>query len=199
MALLRLSNGTVYTTHEDIAPLIGAMTIGYFDYPEDAKRKIAKIALPPTEEEERLIFDSVDPKALKALETEGIRHRRLGVIAAPKNDGAGFFLAFGPSIKEAHISDKADMSKLRVHANSVNECHFVMSGAITKGIELGDGLQGVLYLLPGEWMRLNDKCVVWSIVSYGEPTVGVSYFDQPPGTFETKDFPEVEIKPEMSF
>src|SRR5262249_48711468 len=85
------------------------------------------------------------------------------------------------------------------HVQPVNDWHFVMSGSIIKGLQLEDGLQGVLYVQAGEWICLTPKAVNWVITSSGQPTLGISYFPQPVGSFSQVDHPEVTVLPTMNF
>lgn len=200
MALLRLSDGRVYVTHEDIAPRIGSVRIGKFDYPEAARREVEALSMPLTDEGIDVATSKIDPAALALANSEGFVHRRIGCVVPSKQDDGPFTFAFGPTAAEYRLFEQPIedvISKLRPHIVDVPDWHFVLSGAIIKGLQLEDGLQGVLYVTEGEWICLTPKAVNWVIASQGQPTIGISYFPKPLGAFQQVDFPEVQILPNM--
>jgi len=202
MALLRLSDGRVYTTLEDISRHIGSTRVGSFEYPEPFRKKVASLTLPLTEEGANYIFENLDSKVVSLLRIEGLVHRTIGCVIPPTKEGGGFVFAFGASGKDTSPQKKTAAevkAYLTPHAVQVTDWHLCMSGAFVKGLQLEGDLQGVLYVQPGEWIRLNASVKNWPVFPLGQATVGVSFFDKQPGTFGQIDYPELKIKPEVLF
>lgn len=199
MALLRLSNGKIYTTHDEISPRIGTVRIGKFNYPDDFRQQVEKLPTPLTNEGAELILSRLDPKAVKLPQAEGIVHRRLGCVV-PQSDGS-FVFAFGKTASDA-TNDRMSEDQIRAymtpHIVDAVDWHFVLSGAIIKGLDLGDH-QGVLYVQAGEWICLNPKVINWPIFPSGQSTIGISFFNKEPGAFGQVEHPEVKILPEMRY
>lgn len=202
MALLRLSNGRVYPTIEDISSRIGTVRIGKFDYPDSFRREVEALPMPLTDEGIDFITSNLDPEAVGLASAEGLVHRRIGCVIPPKKDGDPFAFAFGKTAREfTHRTGPEDevRNNLTPHVQEAIDWHFVMSGAIVKGLELGDGLQGVLYVQAGEWICLNPKAVNWVVTAMGQPTIGISYFNMEVGSFKQVNYPDVNILPDMRF
>lgn len=202
MALLRLSNGRVYTTRDDIAGRIGSTRIGSFTYPDAFRNEVAKLPLPLTEEGVNYIIGQLDPKAVKLPNDEGLTFRTIGCVIPPDKEGEEFVFAFGHTAKDTSPEKKTPKelkAYLTPHAVQVTDWHFCMSGAFVKGLQLDGDLQGVLYVQPGEWIRLNANVKNWPVFPYGQATIGVSFFDKQPGTFGQIEYPELKIKSEMLY
>ncbi len=202
MALLRLSDGNVYTTHEDIGPHIGSVRIGTFDYPQTVREKVAKLAVPLTEDGANYILDNLDAVAVKNVTNAGLIYRTIGCVIPPRTSGGEFVFAFGVTAKDTSPQQKtpAEMKAyLTPHAVQVTDWHFCMSGAFVKGLQLEGSLQGLLYVQPGEWIRLNANVKNWPVFPSGQPTIGVSFFDKKPGSFGQIDYPEFKVRPEMTY
>lgn len=199
MALLRLSTGKLYTTHEEISPRIGTVRIGKFNYPDEFRREVEKLATPLTEEGAEFVTSRLDPAAIALPNAEGLVHRRVGSVV-PQSDG-GFVFAFGKTAADAtprQMSEEQMRAYLMPHIVDAVDWHFVLAGGIVKGLDLGDH-QGVLYVQAGEWICLNPKVVNWPIFPNGQSTIGVSYFNKEPGTFGQVEYPDVKILPEMRY
>ena len=202
MALLRLSNGRVYVTIDDISPRIGTVRIGAFDYPDSVRREVEKLPMPLTQGGIDFVTSHLDPKAVELAKAEGLVHRRIGCVIPPKTDGNPFAFAFGKTAEDFvhRTAPEAEVrGALMPHVQEAVDWHFVMSGSIVKGLELGGGLQGVLYMQAGEWICLNPKAVNWVITPMGQPTIGISYFNLEVGSFEQINYPDVKILPDMRF
>jgi hypothetical protein len=202
MALLRLSNGRVYVTIEDISPRIGTVRIGRFDYPDSLRRDVESLPMPLTEEGIEFVTSNLDPQAVGLAASECIVHRRIGCVIPPKKDGDPFAFAFGKTAADFTHRTGAEedvRNNLMPHVQDAVDWHFLMSGSIVKGLELGGGLQGVLYMQAGEWICLNPKAVNWVITPMGQPTIGISYFNKEVGSFKQINYPDVAILPDMRF
>jgi hypothetical protein len=202
MALLRLSNGRVYVTIEDIAPRIGTVRIGAFHYPDAFRSAVEKLPMPLTDEGVEFVTANLDPEAVGLAASEGLVHRRIGCVIPPKADGGSFAFAFGVTAKDfTHRTGPEEevRNNLMPHVQDAVDWHFLMSGSIVKGLELGSGLQGVLYMQAGEWICLNPKAVNWVITPMGQPTIGISYFNKEVGSFKQINYPDVAILPDMRF
>jgi hypothetical protein len=202
MALLRLSTGQVYTTIRDISSRIGTTRIGVFDYPESFRRTVAQLQVPLTDEGAEVLTRNLDPKAVAWATGEGLTFRRLGCIIPPSGSAKEFVFAFG---KAGSDSAPTQMSEAQLSAYTTphrvlaNDWHFVMRGGIIKGLQLDGGLQAVLYVQPGEWIRLNPKVVNWPVFPVGEPSIGISFFDREWGTFGQETHSDVKVHPDMAY
>jgi hypothetical protein len=202
MAILRLSTGQVYTTIEDISSRIGSTRVGTFAYPESFRSAVAKLPVPLTKEGVDLLTSKLDPAAVALPAKEGLTHRRLGCIIPPTGGRSEFIFAFGASEKDAtpaQMTPEQLSAYTTPHRVLANDWHFVMRGGIIKGLQLAGGQQAVLYVQPGEWIRLNPQVVNWPIFPVGEPTIGISFFDQEWGTFGQETHADVKVRPEMLF
>jgi len=205
VALLRLSNGQVYTAIEDINRIVAPLSIGKFNVSDDVLARVKGFAHPLSHADAMYILDNFDADTVKALEAEGFAYRRVGnVVPSPSGDGSFQFVqrAEGgdPDAPPAARSPKEIADYLIPHYVQVNDWHFVFSGAIIKGVQLEGDLQGVVYCQAGEWIRLNPTILNWPIFPYGEPTAAVSAFDRPFDTpFEMDLHPETEVRPDMLY
>lgn len=198
MALLRLSSGRVYTTVASINPIISPMQIGTFDYPKAVRDRVTQVKHPLSKDDAMFILKSLDPKAVEMVTKEGFKFRRVGnVVPSPNDDGSFAFVqrdekSAGDNPPAAR-SPKEIADYLIPHRVQVNDWHFVFTGAIVKGLCIGDALQGVVYCQPGEWIRLSPALLNWPIFPYGEATAAVSYFDR---SYEDGPF-KMDLKPEV--
>ena len=205
MAFLRLSDGRIYTTFEDINRFVAPLEVGSFDLAPDVRKKVAGFAQPMSQADALYVLDNFPKEAFDWSEKEGYVHRRVGaVIPSPKEDGT-FLMALRdrntPEQVEPYVLSALVIADyLTPHHVLVNDVHFVYSGAIVKGVWLSEELQGVVYCPAGEWIRLGPKILNWPIFPWGEATVAVSCFDLPcEAPFELDLKPDVAIKPTMMF
>jgi len=202
MALLRLSTGHVYTTLDDISKRIGSVRIGKFDYPESFRSAVARLQVPLTDEGITLLTNNLDVNAVALPKREGLTFRRLGCIIPPTKTNQQFVFSFGKTqddSKPTQMSEEQLAAYAAPHCVLANDWHFTMRGGIIKGLQLENAMQGVLYVQPGEWIRLNPKVINWPIFPVGEPSIGVSFFDKDWGTFGQEAHPEVTVRPEMRY
>jgi hypothetical protein len=78
----------------------------------------------------------------------------------------------------------------------------VFGGAIVKGMQLGDDRQAVVYVTPGEWIRLFPSVLNWPIFPFGKPAIAVSHYDRQlneMGWFDMDVLPEHEVLDTMRF
>jgi|SRR5665213_490682 len=206
MALLRLSNGRVYNTHEEINALVAPLRIGRFNLPDSSREIVSRFKQPLSQEDAMTVLRLLDPKVVDMVTKEGFTFRRVGnVVPLPKQDGSFAFVtrdenSAGDAPPIAR-SPKEIADYLVPHYVQVNDWHFVFTGAIIKGLRLKEGLQGMVYCQAGDWIRLNPTILNWPIFPYGEATVAVSYFDRAfaGGPFQMDLHKEVQVKPEMTY
>lgn len=206
MPLLRLSNGRVYTTANDINRLAAPLQVGAFDYPQAVRSKVREFKHPLAKQDALFILDSLDPAAAAMVDRAGFKYRRVGnVVPSPDEDGSFAFVqrdASSPADAPPRARSPKEISEYLVpHHVQVNDWHFVFSGAIIKGVYINSDLQGVVYCLAGEWIRLSPTLLNWPIFPYGEPTAAISYFDRPfdGGPFEMNLKPDVKVLPAMTY
>ena len=206
MALLRLSNGRIYTGITTINTIVAPLQIGTFEYPQNVRKAVAGFQHPLAQRDAMFILESLDPKAVDMVISAGFTHRRVGnVVPSRADDGSFAFVQrdeSSPGDAPARERSPQEIREYLIpHYVQVNDWHFVFSGAIVKGLVIRPDLQGVVYCEPGEWIRLNPKLLNWPIFPYGEPTAAVSYFDRPfeVGPFKMDLHPEVEVLPGMNY
>jgi hypothetical protein len=206
VALLRLSNGRVYTTLNDINRIVAPLSLGTFAMPQAVRDRIAKFSQPISKADAVFLLENLDPNAVRMVTEEGFTYRRVGnVVPSPSEDGTFAFLQrtedTPADAPPAARSAKEIRDYLVPHHVQVNDWHFVFSGAIIKGLQIRQDLQGVVYCQAGEWIRLNPSLLNWPIFPYGEPTVAISYFDRSfaGGPFKMDLKPEVKVLEGMSY
>lgn len=203
MALLRLSNGRVYTAIEDINRFVAPMTIGKFKVTDETLAKVAAFPQPLSHADAMFVYDSLDPEAIRMVEAEGFTYRRVGDVV-PAEDGSFQFMqrspASDPAAPPVARSPKDIADYLIPHYVQVNDWHFVFSGSIIKGVKFSDDLQGIAYIQAGEWVRLNPTILNWPVFPYGQATVAVSCFDRPfDKPFQMDLHREEQVLPEMAY
>ncbi len=210
MAVLRLSNGEVYISHEDINRILApvGMTVGGFEYPEALRAKVAGMDKPLTKEGIDLVFGELAASVEGVLAAEGFEYsfRRAAVYVPPEVAGGSSIFSMALAGQEAAMSAEMPAAGLDAyrtpHVLKANNIHFSFANGFVKGLQLANGVQAVLYTTDGEWMRLTPTCFNWVIFPVGEPVVGLSYFDQEPdaeGQFETEVTMDHDILESMTF
>ena len=204
MALLRLSDGRIFTTVEGINKLIGTVSVGKFTYPDDVRAKVEAMRFPLTEADLSYIEQNLDPALIAQAKAKGIVNRRIGILAPSPDGDGGLTVYMGETAEKASkpvtLTKDQAYAAPNPHKSGAAGWHFVMTGAIIKGLELEGGLQGVLYTQAGEWMLLEDPQVTyWVLKPSDEPTIGFSFFDKEVGSFGTIGHPEVQFLPGMGF
>lgn len=205
MAFLRLSDGRIYTTFEDINRFVAPLEVGAFALDPEVRQKVAAFAQPLSQADALYVLDNFPKEDFDWSEAQGYTHRRVGaVIPSPKEDGS-FLMALRDrttpeDVESFVLSEKEIADYLTPHHVLVNDVHFVYSGAIVKGVWISEDLQGVVYCPAGEWIRLGPTILNWPIFPWGEATVAISCFDQPcEKPFDLDLKPDVPIKPTMMF
>ena len=95
--------------------------------------------------------------------------------------GHSSFSRVAEETREVATEEADDLQAyLTPHNIHVNDWHFVFSGTIVKGMQLQGDRQAVVYVTPGEWIRLAPSVLNWPIFSFGEPVIGLSYYDREP-------------------
>lgn len=203
MALLRLSNGRIYTTFEDINRLVAPLSVGAFKVSDEVLRKASGFSHPLSKGNATYLLNNLAAEDRAMVEGLGFTHRRVGEVI-PKGDGT-FLMALTYESQDeqappAVLSAKEIAEYLTPHYVHANDWHFVFSGAIVKGVQLEDGMQGVVYCPAGNWIRLAPTVLNWPIFPWGEATAAISCFDRPcEEPFHMELHPEVAILPEMRF
>lgn len=181
MAIARISTGDVLGAIEDINAAVAPTEVGRFDLSDELARGVAALPMPLTQEGADFILERFDSTLDARMRAEGFTYRRVGCLVPPrgKESMMGFSLKPGPEGERPADEMKAGQTPHRTH---VNECHFVLSGAIMKGLQLDDGRQAVVYVTAGEWMRLHEVTLNWVVYPAGQPVNAVSYYDREPHT-----------------
>lgn len=203
MALLRLSDGRVYTAIEDINRLAGGITVGKFRVTQDTLDKVVGFSHPLSHDDAMYLISKFDPEDRKMVEAEGFTYRRVGNVVPVSGGGFSFVQRYeggDPSDEPMTMPPEAIKAYLTPHFVHVNDWHFVFSGSIIKGVKLSEDLQGVVYAQAGEWIRLNPTILNWPIFPFGTPTAAISYFDRPMDPpFSMELHPEVSVLPQSLY
>jgi len=201
MALARTEDGRTYSTIEEINELIHPTQIGIFELPETITSLVESIQLPLTADDAQRILDTFDSSVDKSLREEGFVHRRVGCLTRGDKENpndkslVGFYLQPGPSgvMPVELLKDYATPHKL-----AADDRHHVYSGRIIKGLVLPDGSQAMVYVGPGEWIRLHKTTLNWPAFPFDGRNIAISYFDAPPPTeddnYEMNVDPSVKIR-----
>ena len=186
MAIARLSTGEVYANYSHINELVKPVKVGRFSLPEDVKEKINVLSKPLTREGADFILNNLDPNTETMMKNAGFSFsfRRVGCYVPPETRGGKCsFSILQDDMEEAATAEmtEADLGVyLTPHNVHVNDWHFTFSGTIVKGLQLAGDLQAVVYVTPGEWIRLAPTALNWPIFAFGAPVIGVSYYDREP-------------------
>ena len=185
MAIARLSTGEVYTDYSDINKIVNPVQVGRFSLSEEVKQGVSNLNMPITKDGADYIFANFDPDAENLMKNEGFDFaiRKLGCYIPPVTRGGenvhfqGLMKAAGEiatdEMKEADLT-----AYLTPHNIHVNDWHFTFSGTIVKGIQLEGDKQAVVYVTPGEWIRLAPTVLNWPIFAFGVPVMAISYYDR---------------------
>lgn len=208
MAIARFSTGEVYASYSDINRLVAPVQVGRFSFPESLEQKVNELMMPLTREGADLIFDNLDPNAETMMKKAGFdfSYRRVGCYVPPKTRGGECSFTLLQDDREEGVTAKmteADLGAyLTPHNVHVNDWHFTYSGTIVKGLQLERDRQAVVYVTPGEWIRLASTALNWPIFAFGTPVIGLSYYDLEPngeGGFEMDLHPDHPILETMTF
>ena len=208
MAIARLSTGEVFTHYSDINELVKPLQVGRFSFPLEVEQKINALTKPLTKEGVDYILDAVHSDAESVLEDAGFefKSRRVGCYVPPETRGGE--CSFTRTREGQTEVDTVTMTEddltgyLTPHNVHVNDWHFTCSGAIVKGIQLEADLQAVVYVSPGEWIRLAPSVLNWPIFAFGTPVIGLSYYDRAPnadGKFDMDMYPDHPVLETMKF
>lgn len=208
MAIARLSTGEVFTHYSDINELVKPLQVGRFSFPLEVEQKINALTKPLTKEGVDYILDAVHSDAESVLEDAGFefKSRRVGCYVPPETRGGE--CSFTRTREGQAEVDTVTMTEndltgyLTPHNVHVNDWHFTCSGAIVKGIQLEADLQAVVYVSPGEWIRLAPSVLNWPIFAFGTPVIGLSYYDRAPnadGKFDMDMYPDHPVLETMKF
>lgn len=184
MALLRLSNGEIYTDLKTINQLIAPVEIGTFEVPADVAKAVSDPDLKFNRAFANLMHGTVVPKAKETLKQAGFdpKETRLAVYVPPKtaNDPHQFIalLEGEGEIDPAPLREEDFAAYLVPHRFPVNDWHFCFAGTMAKGLLLENGVQATLYIFGGEWMKLKPTVLNWPIFQKASPIVGLSFFEE---------------------
>ena len=208
MAIARLSTGEVYAKYSDINELVSPVQVGGFSLPESFEQKVNSLSMPLTREGADYILTNLDPNAETMMNNAGFSFsfRRVGCYVPPETRGGKCsFTILQENMEEVATAEmtEADLGVyLTPHNVHVNDWHFTFSGAIVKGLQLEGDLQAVVYVTPGEWIRLAPTALNWPIFAFGAPVIGVSYYDREPnaeGGFDMDLHPDHPVPATMKF
>lgn len=208
MAILRLSTGKVYAEYVDINELVKPLQVGRFLLPDDVREKVAQLEMPLTRQGADYLFQSLDTDAEKLMERHEFkfRYRRVGCYMPPEKRGGDCSFAIaedgGGDVFVEEMTEGQLSEYLTPHNVLAHDWHFTFSGTIVKGVQLKSGLQAVVYVTAGEWIRLAPTVLNWPIFAFGRPVIGLSYFDREPenhGDFDMKLYPGHQIAASMQF
>ena len=210
MAILRLSNGEVITGYSEINELIvpAGMEIGRFTYPDPLEAKVKSMEKPLNQDGAELIFSELSANVESVAKDLDFsyNYRRAGIfVPAKKKGGTSVFSMAGDDHVQVVSAEMtlADLANyMAPHILRANNLHFSFQGAFIKGMQLGSGLQAMIYVPAGEWQRLDPNILSWVVFPSGEPVIGLSFFDQKPnasGAHETDVFPDIEILETVKF
>ena len=210
MAILRLSNGEVITGYSEINELIVpvGMEVGRFTYPEHLEAKVKEMAKPLDQDGAEFIFSELSANVARVVKDLGFsyNYRRGGVfVPAKEKGGTSSFSLVGDDqmqVASAEMTPTDLANYMAPHILRANNLHFSFQGAFIKGMQLGSDLQAMIYVLAGEWQRLDPTILSWVVFPSGEPVVGLSFFDQKPNAnraYKTDVFPDTEISETVKF
>lgn len=201
MALLRMSDGRIYTTISDINEQIAPLEVGTFAFSDEARAKMAALPYPLDRAGAEAVVALLDAKTRQDVVDKGYVSWRIGNVV--ETDGSfEFVLHYESGEVNGATRPGADLKAyLDPHRADVEDIHFVFSGAIVKGLDFGEGLQAVIYVLPGEWLAVGSTMLNWPIFPHGETTVGLSFYSKEagPGSPWTVERPTFDILPEARF
>ena len=210
MAILRVSNSEVYATYSDINKITApvGMEVGRFSYPESLQGKVAEMAIPLTQEGADFMFSDLSSSVEGMVRDAGFgySYRRAAAYVPPKERGGTCSVSMAgdnqPGVSTAEMSE-SDLRPYAVpHRLRARNWHFSFASAFVKGIQLADDLQAMIYVTAGEWQRLDPNCLAWVIYPYGEPVIGLSFFDRKPnaeGGFDMDLIPDNPIQETMKY
>lgn len=184
MAIARISTGEVYADYSDINKIVGPVQVGRFSLSEEVGQKISNLSMPLTKEGADYIFANFDPDAENIMKNEGFDFaiRKLGCYAPPVTRGGNCSFSRLDEGSGEIVTDEMNEAGLTAyltpHNIHVNDWHFTLSGTIVKGIQLKGDKQAVVYVTPGEWIRLAPTVLNWPIFAFGVPVIGISYYDR---------------------
>lgn len=203
MAVLRLSDGRVYTAIDDINAIVKPTEIGRFPFDDALRERVDAFAQPLSDEDARSIITLLPAAVREKLKDQGFISWRLGNVAAQEDGSYAFRQQFESGESGGSQKSAQEMKDyLTPHYVLVNDIHFVFTGSIIKGLQLEDGLQGVVYVEAGEWVRLGPTILNWPIFPSGQAVTGLSFFDQvasPTQPWKMDLHPEVQVDPTMLF
>lgn len=210
MAILRVSNGSVYATYEDINALTApmGMEVGSFPYPEAHKTKWASQPRPLTQGALDFALGELSANVEGMVKEAGFKYeyRRVGCFVPARTHGEASGFSFGgddkPGVASIEISGQDIANYMAPHIVRVNNWHFCLSGAFIKGLQLTEDLQAVIYVTAGEYQRIDPTVQNWVIFPLGEPSSGLSFFECEPntdGVHETDPLPDLQILETMKF
>ncbi len=210
MAILRLSNGELITGYSEINELIvpAGMEVGRFNYPDPLEAKVKSMEKPLNQDGAEFIFSELSANVESVVKDLDFsyNYRRAGIFVPAKEKGgtSAFSMAGDDQMQVASAEmTPADLANyMAPHILRANNLHFSFQGAFIKGMQLGSDLQAMIYVLAGEWQRLDPNILSWVVFPSGEPVIGLSFFDQKPnasGAHETDVFPDTEISGTVKF
>lgn len=203
MAIARLSTGELYGSHKDINAVIGPTEIGAFKLPLDVSEKIAALQMPVDKHGAEYFLSNFDPEAKAFADAEGFSFQQVRCFVPPATKGGPAGFSTNPGGAAGEMPADVLTAYQTPHNVNANEVHFLFQGCITKGLQLEDGHQAVVYITAGEWMRIHSVTMTWPVFNAGEASIAMSCYDREPqvegGQFEMTMHPQHKILETMKF
>jgi hypothetical protein len=199
MAIARLSTGEVYGEYDDINELVSPVQVGRFEVNEDTKRKVRNMQTPLKGGDAEFILRSLGADVDEQMRSNGFEYavRRVGCYVPPKERGGecSFSLVMEGSqdVKVDELRESDLSAYVTPHHAMVNDWHCVFSGTIVKGIQMEGDRQAVVYVTPGEWIRLAPSVLNWPIFAFGAPVIAVSHYDR---ELNERGWFDMELRPD---
>lgn len=202
MAVARLSSGELYGSIDHINAIIGPMEVGKFDLPSDIGSKLASMSMPVSENDASYFVNNWGG-GKKIADDGGYSFQQVRCFVPQKEKGGPAGFSTNPGGAMGDMPAEALIAYQTPHHVNANEIHFLFSGCITKGLQLADGRQAVVYITAGEWMRIDSSNLTWPVFNSGEASVAMSCYDRQPqlegGQFEMSLYPEHAVLETMKF
>jgi hypothetical protein len=169
---------------------------------------MGKLQMPLTADASRYIISHLGDDVREQMKERGYSYevRRVGCFIPPTTRGGKCSFSLVMEGSTDVIVDKLveeELSKyVTPHNAIVHDWHCVFAGVIIKGMQLEDGRQAVVYVTPGEWIRLFPTVLSWPIFPFGKPVLAVSHYDRQLnelGWFDMELFPEHKVLDTMRF
>jgi hypothetical protein len=180
MAICRLESGHTFVTYDGINQLIAPARVGRFVAPPAVGNLLAEF--PVSSLELKALFQAFDAALGQDMRQQGLIFGRaiaIGAKLAAQADAYGRRLFLYPELPAAALSHEFEKSTLPHHTHAT-ELHHIVVGAMIMGLLLSNREQAIIYLQPGETLRLVESVQHWPYDPADGSHLVVSYFDRSP-------------------